>query len=143
MNSNLPDLQLPFGNLREARHHLRLLEERRETLKAEGKAMVAEFRHRWPRAPAYPAPYSDRTLTAFRWRRSGHRAVSFDLTSENGQLLLKTLPPEVCKAWLAFERRRTYLNYALATTDYQRIRLVDLVERLTRINVLEREANVR
>jgi hypothetical protein len=103
-----------------------------------GREMLREFRERFPKAPAYPARYSDRTLTGYRWRRAGHKAVSFDLTSETGLALLDTLPSDVRRIWIDFERRRVYLNLALALADYERIRLRDFLERLSRLRDAER-----
>lgn len=127
------DPGLPFRNIREARRRLKELERRREQLRQMGEDMLREFRERFPKAPAYPARYRDRTLTGYRWRRSGHRAVSFDLTSKTGLDLLDKLPDGVRRAWLAFERRRIELNLALAITDYERIRLHDYFQRLDRL----------
>jgi hypothetical protein len=123
------NLELSFRNLRDARYQLGELERRRE--------MLQEFRERFPKAPAYPARYSDRTLTGYRWRRAGHKAVSFDLTSETGLTLLDTLPADVRSVWIDFERRRLYLNLALALTDYERIRLRDFLDRLSRLRDAE------
>jgi hypothetical protein len=131
------NLELPFHNIREARAQLAELERRRGKLQQMGQEMLQEFRERFPSAPAYPARYSDRTLTGYRWRRARHKAVSFDLASETGRALLDTLPNNVRKVWLAFERRRVYLNLALALTDYERIRLKDFLERLARLREAE------
>ena len=130
-------LELPFLNLREAKVRLEALERRRAKLRQLGQEMVREFQARFPTAPAYPARYSDRTLTGYRWRRSGHNAVSFDLTSQTGRALLARMPEEVRRVWLAFERRRIYLNLALAVTDYERIRLRDFLGRLDRLRAVE------
>jgi hypothetical protein len=130
-------LELPFHNIREARAQLDELERRRGKLQQMGQGMLQEFRERFPSAPAYPTRYSDRTLTGYRWRRAGHKAVSFDLTSETGRIHLDTLPADVRKVWLAFERRRIYLNLALALTDYERIRLRDFLERIDRLREAE------
>lgn len=132
------NLELPFRNLRDARYQLGELERRREKLQQMGREMLREFRERFPKAPAYPARYSDRTLTGYRWRRAGHKAVSFDLTSETGLALLDTLPSDVRRIWIDFERRRVYLNLALALADYERIRLRDFLERLSRLRDAER-----
>jgi hypothetical protein len=131
------NLELPFSNLRDARYQLGELERRRGKLQQMGREMLREFRERFPKAPAYPARYSDRTLTGYRWRRSGHKAVSFDLTSETGLNLLDTLPADVRQVWIEFERRRIYLNLALALTDYERIRLADFLDRLSRLRDAE------
>ncbi|MEW8701943.1 MAG: hypothetical protein AB2601_20975 [Candidatus Thiodiazotropha sp.] len=131
------NLELSFRNLRDARNQLGELERRREKLQQMGREMLREFRERFPKAPAYPARYSDRTLTGYRWRRSGHKAVSFDLTSETGLDLLDTLPADVRRVWIDFERRRLYLNLALALTDYERIRLGDFLDRLSRLRDAE------
>lgn len=130
-------LELPFRNLREAKAQLEELERRRAKLQQLGRDMVQEFRERFPTAPAYPARYSDRTLTGYRWRRAGHNAVSFDLTSDTGIAVLDKVPVDVRRVWLAFERRRIYLNMALAVTDYERIRLRDFLERLDRLHAVE------
>lgn len=130
-------LELPFRNLRDARSQLGELERRREKLQQMGREMLREFRERFPKAPAYPSRYSDRTLTGYRWRRAGHKAVSFDLTSETGLELLKSLPADVRRVWIDFERRRLYLNLALALADYERIRLRDFLDRLARLNDAE------
>lgn len=129
----ISNLELPFHNIRESRAQLGKLERRRGKLQQMGQEMLQEFRERFPSAPAYPTRYSDRTLTGYRWRRAGHKAVSFDLTSETGRALLDTLPADVRKVWLVFERRRVYLNLALALTDYERIRLKDFLERIDRL----------
>lgn len=131
------NLELPFHNIREARAQLAELVRRRGKLQQMGQEMLQEFRERFPSAPAYPTRYSDRTLTGYRWRRAGHKAVSFDLTSETGRALLDTLPADVRKVWLVFERRRIHLNLALALTDYERIRLKDFMERLARLHEAE------
>lgn len=131
------NLELSFRNLRDARYQLNELERRREKLQKMGREMLQEFRERFPKAPAYPARYSDRTLTGYRWRRAGHKAVSFDLTSETGLTLLDTLPTDVRSVWINFERRRLYLNLALALTDYERIRLRDFLDRLSRLRDAE------
>lgn len=133
----ISNLELPFHNIRESRAQLGKLERRRGKLQQMGKEMLQEFRERFPSAPAYPTRYSDRTLTGYRWRRAGHKAVSFDLTSETGRALLDTLPADVRKVWLVFERRRVYLNLALALTDYERIRLKDFLERIDRLREAE------
>lgn len=133
----ISDLELPFHNIRESRAQLGELERRRGKLQQMGQEMLQEFRERFPSAPAYPTRYSDRTLTGYRWRRAGHKAVSFDLTSETGRALLDTLPADVRKVWLVFERRRVYLNLALALTDYERIRLKDFLERIDRLREAE------
>jgi hypothetical protein len=133
----ISNLELPFRNIRESRAQLGKLEWRRGKLQQMGKEMLQEFRERFPSAPAYPTRYSDRTLTGYRWRRAGHKAVSFDLTSETGRALLDTLPADVRKVWLVFERRRVYLNLALALTDYERIRLKDFLERIDRLREAE------
>jgi hypothetical protein len=133
----ISNLELPFHNIRESRAQLGKLERRRGKLQQMGQEMLQEFRERFPSAPAYPARYSDRTLTGYRWRRAGHKAVSFDLTSETGRALLNTLPADVRKVWLVFERRRVYLNLALALTDYERIRLKDFLERIDRLREAE------
>jgi len=133
----ISNLALPFHNIREARAQLEKLMRRRSQLQQMGQKMVQEFRERFPSAPAHPARYSDRTLTGYRWRRAGHKAVSFDLTSETGRSLLDRLPSDVRKVWLAFERRRIYLNLALALTDYERIRLKDFLERIDRLREAE------
>lgn len=130
-------LELPFRNLREAKAQLEELERRRTKLQQLGRDMVQEFRERFPMAPAYPARYSDRTLTGYRWRRAGHNAVSFDLTSDTGRVMLEQIPADVRRVWLSFERRRIYLNLALAITDYERIRLRDFLERLERLRAAE------
>lgn len=130
-------LELPFRNLREAKLRQEALERRRAQLQQLGRELVREFRERFPTAPAYPARYSDRTLTGYRWRRSSHNAVSFDLTSQTGRALLAQMPEEVRRVWLAFERRRIYLNLALAITDYERIRLRDFFERLGRMGLAD------
>lgn len=129
----ISNLELPFHSIRESRAQLGKLERRRGKLQQMGQEMLQEFRERFPSAPAYPTRYSDRTLTGYRWRRAGHKAVSFDLTSEIGRALLDTLPADVRKVWLVFERRRVYLNLALALTDYERIRLKDFLERIDRL----------
>ncbi|MEW8375842.1 MAG: hypothetical protein AB2722_18195 [Candidatus Thiodiazotropha sp.] len=131
------NLELSFRNLRDARNQLGELERRREKLQQMGREMLREFRERFPKAPAYPTRYSDRTLTGYRWRRSGHKAVSFDLTSEAGLDLLDTLPADVRRIWIDFERRRLYLNLALALTDYERIRMGDFLDRLSRLRDAE------
>ncbi|BCO30016.1 hypothetical protein TspCOW1_01190 [Thiohalobacter sp. COW1] len=131
------NLELPFHNIREARARLGELERRRGKLQQMGQEMLQEFRERFPSAPAYPTRYSDRTLTGYRWRRAGHKAVSFDLTSETGRSLLDRLPTDVRKVWLAFERRRIHLNLALALTDYERIRLRDFLGRIDRLREAE------
>lgn len=131
------NLELPFHNIREARAQLDELERRKGKLQQMGQEILQEFRERFPSAPAYPARYSDRTLTGYRWRRAGHKAVSFDLTSETGRALLDTLPADVRKVWLVFERRRIHLNLALALTDYERIRLKDFLERIARLREAE------
>lgn len=131
------NLELPFHNIREAGAQLAELVRRRGKLQQMGQEMLQEFRERFPSAPAYPTRYSDRTLTGYRWRRAGHKAVSFDLTSETGRALLDTLPADVRKVWLVFERRRIHLNLALSLTDYERIRLKDFMERLARLHEAE------
>ena len=133
----ISNLELPFHNVREARIQLDELERRRAKLQQMGREMLREFRERFPSAPAYPARYSDRTLTGWRWRRAGHKAVSFDLTSDTGRALLGTIPADARQVWLAFERRRIHLNLALALTDYERIRLRDFLERLDRLRSAE------
>lgn len=129
----ISNLELPFRTVREAKAQLEELERRRDKLKQMGRELQKEFRERFPSAPAYPARYSDRTLTGYRWRRASHRAVSFDLTSETGRALLDALPRDVRQVWLEFERRRIYLSLALALTDYERIRLRDFLARLDRL----------
>jgi hypothetical protein len=59
------------------------------------------------------------------------------LTSETGLTLLDTLPTDVRSVWINFERRRLYLNLALALTDYERIRLRDFLDRLSRLRDAE------
>jgi len=132
------EFNLPFGNLHEARSRLAELEQRREMLQRQGREMTREFRERYPTAPAYPAKYSDRTLTGWRWRRARHRAVSFDLLGEAGRELLDALPDPVRRQWLDFERRRLFLNLALALADYERLRLRDFLAHVERLRELER-----
>ena len=136
-------LGLPFRNIRDIRSQLGDLEKRRVKLQQMGREMQREFRDRFPKAPAYPARYSDRTLTGYRWRRAGHRAVSFDLTSETGLELLGSLPATVRRVWIDFERRRLYLNLALALTDYERLRLRDFLDRLARLREAEHTDTTR
>lgn len=128
------------------RARLLSLERERDRLFALGDAMTAEFRDRFPNAPAYLTRYSDRTLTAYRWRRSsaapwrGRRTpganASLELTSEAGATLLAALDPAVRQAWLDYELRRVRLNHVLALTLYELQRLTRLREQMAAIRRL-------
>lgn len=134
----------------EVRGRLATLEEHRNQLRAYGDRMVAEFRERFPDAPAYLTRYADRTNNDFRWRRSAarrwrgegvrRRNTSIELTGEDGKLLLQWLPEETRRVWIDYERRRIELNLALALTNYERMRLRDYLDRVAVLRRLARES---
>ncbi len=125
--------------VRRARTRLAELEDRLAELERDGERMVSEFRHRFPDAPAYIARYTDRTLTRWRWRRSSARRwrgslprgvnPTFELTGEQGRLLLRQLPEPVREAWLRYERQRVDLNLFYALARYERARIEDWLAR--------------
>ena len=126
---------------REARTQIAVLERRLARLRRLGAEMVTRFRWHFPKPPAYPSRYTDRTLTGYRWRMANRRAVSFELLSDTGQMILDQLPPSARKIWLDFERQRIELNLAGAIADYELRRLRDYVDRLDRLRMAELREN--
>ena len=55
--------------------------------------------------------------------------VAVDLTSEQGQIVLASLPLATQNDWLRFEARRQVLNFKSAMTKYEVMRLRSLIER--------------
>jgi len=140
---------LPIGNAREARRRLAALDQRREALHALGADLVREFREQFPNAPAYLTRYSDRTYTAYRWRRSSHKKwrgsgprgvnLSVELASPDGRRILGRLPAAAARTWLGYERRRISLNLAVACIEYERARIRDYLARLDALRDLDKD----
>ena len=128
---------------------LAAVEARRAVLLKQGDALVIEFRTKYPDSPAYLVRYADRTLNDYRWRLSGSakwrrigiagNKVAVDLTSEQGQIVLASLPLATQNDWLRFEARRQVLNFKSAMTKYEVMRLRSLIERQEELRQLVRQ----
>jgi len=138
-------------SMREVRERLAQLDARLVDLHLIGKKLGDRFKKSYPNAPIYLVKHVGRGLGEYRWRRSSAKVwrdptkrranITLDLTSEQGKVLLESVPLAVRQDWLRWEAWRVDLNLALSVCSYEHYRLRDYADRKRLIRVMEREWN--
>lgn len=129
---------MPMG---EARRRLAAVEEKRESMMGQMKALMEEFRMTFSEPTVTLVMHRQEPGATLRWRRRAPVAslqTFLTLTAESGAGYVRGLPPKARRAIFEFDRRAADLNLRYNTLAYERKRLRAYMEHVTALDELER-----